>query len=245
MHATAVAACALCLAVPGASADTPVSVGIGPQDLRFDEPVTLTFTGTTNAPERLYASTYADYRAYGVCTGAEPGSAAGAPNVLDGVPVTGFFSIGATVTFPADDDISNGRYSMCVWLAGPGPQAAIGTVQRIDLHVRRPPQPKAVDTWLHSSYRLGAPRGELAVTAQVVAFDRGPPRGTCVLDVYAAGTWLYATPRAHLDGRGRCRFSIDAPHLRRRFRVEFIPAAGYKASIGAPAWVASSPGTAS
>jgi hypothetical protein len=237
LHATVVAACALCVAVPVASADTAVSVGIDPQDPGFDQPVTLTFTGTTNAPERLYAYTYSDYRAFGVCTGADSGSAPGTPNVLDGVPVTGFFSIPATVTFPAADDISNGLYTVCVWLAGPGSETAIGPPQRIGLHVRRPAEPKPVDTWLRSSYRLRAGSHRLAVTSQIVAFSGGPPRGRCVLEVYAARTWLYATPQAQIDGRGRCRFSIDAHHLRRRFRVEFIPAVGFKASIGAPAWV--------
>ena len=116
-----------------------------------------------------------------------------------------------------------------------------GTPQTIDIKVHRAPQPKPVATWLFSSFRPGAHGRELAVTAQVMAFSGGPPRGRCVLEVYSAGSWLYAKPQAHIDGRGRCRFPLtDRDQRRQRLRVRFVPAVGFKASLGAPTWVGAS-----
>lgn len=239
-RALVAAACLLAFAVPTASADTAVSVSFDPQSLRFDQPVTLTFWGTADGPERLYAYYYARYRTLGACSADTVHSVE--PNLLDGVPVAGFFSIPALpVTFPSEPDEYNGEYSVCVWLASPASETPAGTPQTIDIKVHRAPQPKPVATWLFSSFRPGAHGRELAVTAQVMAFSGGPPRGRCVLEVYSAGSWLYAKPQAHIDGRGRCRFSLtDRDQRRQRLRVRFVPAVGFKASLGAPTWVGAS-----
>lgn len=241
MKATLAAACVLSFAVPAASADSTVSVSFDPQNLRFDQPVTLTFWGTTDGPERLYAYYYGHYKTFGVCSADTVHYAGQTPNLLDGVPVTGLFSIPATpVTFPSVPDYYNGEYSVCVWLAGPGPETAVGTPQTIDFKVHRAPRPRPVATWLFSSFRLGAHGRELAVTSQVMAFSGGPPRGRCALEVYSASSysWLYAKPQAHIDGHGRCRFSLEyGGRWRRRFRVRFVPALGFKASLGIPMWV--------
>ena len=227
--------------LPAAQADAPIQVTLSPAKPLVNVPVTMTFTGTSDSPEKLYVFIY-DYVTYqatggNICLGTDPMQRNASDYLVVDVPVSGAFTVPVTTTFPLDENYLNGDYTLCAWLADSRASPATSARQRIQFHVSTPPVSPPLRTSVATTFRFDAGHRKLAVTSHIHASGE-IPKGSCVLEVQRSHEWLYATSYVAVDAGGRCRLSlrVKTPHDV-HFRIRFRPATGFRASIGRPAWL--------
>ncbi len=226
--------------LPAAQADAPIQVTLSPAKPLVNVPVTMTFTGTSDSPEKLYVFIYdyVTYQATGgtICLGADPMQLDAREYLVADVPVSGAFTVPVTTTFPLDANYLNGDYTLCAWLADSRASPATAARQRIQFHVSTPPVSPPLRTSVATTFRVDSSRRRLAVTSRIRASGE-IPKGRCVLEVQRSHEWLYATSYEPVDAGGRCRLSLRVKTPDRlHFRVRFRPSAGFRASVGHPVW---------
>jgi hypothetical protein len=227
--------------LPAAQADSPIQLTLSPAQPLVNEPVTMTFTGTSDTPEKLYVFIYdyVGYQASGgtICLGSDPTPRNSSEYLVVDVPVSGAFSVPATTTFPLDENYLNGDYTLCAWLADSRASPAMSPRRRIDFHVSKPPVTPPLPTSVAMTFRFDRRHRKLAVTSHILASGK-VPEGSCVLEVQRAHVWLDATSHVAVDAGGRCHLSLRVKSSDRvHFRVRFRPATGFRTSVGHPAWL--------
>jgi hypothetical protein len=221
-----------------ASAADEVSLTLDPARPRASEPTMLTFTGSSDQPARLFA-TYFDYVPWrasggGFCS-TEPSNRASiepGPEIATGQPVNGLFSLQVTYSFAPL--VHGDGYWICMWLAEPdsiipgrNPLAPpTETFVPFDIPVVKPP----LGTTVRAAFPATAKRSRLIVVSRI-ASRQGPAKGSCILEGYVAGSWLYVSRYVPVDARGRCRIAVAVRRTGKQvFRVSFLRSAGFKAS---------------
>jgi hypothetical protein len=199
------------------------------------QPVTITVTGSSEAPEYAFVA----YNAAGVPCAATYDSDTGS-EIDDGSQANGAFSFTYTKVFTA------GSYILCVWLANSSTTTTpIAGPQSIPFTVATPPPPPKphlppatlLATHVRSIFPKVVHNLKMTVWSQVTATGQ-TPQGSCWLQVYTSHQWRTAGAHTPVAAKGICQIFTRFTYAGgKRFRVSFRPAAGFKQAFGASAWV--------